>query len=310
MTYTVVDNREGTKAPFGHRIGPNLAPNPSFEDGTTMPTGWAPGPNTTGIYHWDTTTAHSGLKSIGALNLTTNEWEAINWQSEFIPADYLNHSYMLSGWFKITGTPEEGQYAFFHLAEYDENYQLNGGGGFGYGHAPNWTKSINETTSMNPWVKYVKIVLGQGTWSTTAPNPSVEARFDDIYFGEWNTVPDTPTITGKTQGKIDTLYTFTFTTNDPENDNVTYEIDWGDNTSQVTGSYASGEGARISHIWGIKGTYIIQARATDQYGAQSTWGILTVTLPCSSNLPMGSFWASLFERFPHAFPILRQLLGY
>jgi hypothetical protein len=35
-----------------------------------------------------------------------------------------------------------------------------------------------------------------------------------------------------------------------------------------------------------------------------------VTMPVSYNIPTLLFWEQLFERFPHAFPILRNLLGY
>jgi hypothetical protein len=33
-------------------------------------------------------------------------------------------------------------------------------------------------------------------------------------------------------------------------------------------------------------------------------------MPCSSNIPIHPFWEQLFERFPHAFPVLRHLMGY
>jgi hypothetical protein len=35
-----------------------------------------------------------------------------------------------------------------------------------------------------------------------------------------------------------------------------------------------------------------------------------VKMPTSYNIPFQSFWERLFERFPHAFPILRHLLEY
>ena len=52
------------------RMEPNLAPNPSFEEGDTIPTGWTYSSDTNGIYTWDSAYAYSGEKSIGVLNLT------------------------------------------------------------------------------------------------------------------------------------------------------------------------------------------------------------------------------------------------
>jgi hypothetical protein len=37
---------------------------------------------------------------------------------------------------------------------------------------------------------------------------------------------------------------------------------------------------------------------------------LPITMPYSFNKPILPFLELLFQRFPHTFPILRQLLGY
>ena len=44
-------------------MGTNLAPNPSFEEGDTMPSGWTYEPDTNGIYHWDSNYAHSLVRN-------------------------------------------------------------------------------------------------------------------------------------------------------------------------------------------------------------------------------------------------------
>jgi hypothetical protein len=111
-----------------------------------MPTGWTYDPNSTGIYHWDATDAHSGLKSIGVLNVTNRSY-SFHWTSDFIPVDYATNSYMLSGWFKFIGTPTNYQSAFLFAMEYDGNYRLLGGGGYLYGYTSEWKKSYNDTRS-------------------------------------------------------------------------------------------------------------------------------------------------------------------
>jgi subtilisin family serine protease len=123
--------------------------------------------------------------------------------------------------------------------------------------------------------------------------------------------PNTPTITGETKGDVQTLYDYTIQTTDPELHEVKYQIDWGDNTTIITGLSGSGEEIVVSHTWDTKGTYNIQVKAIDKYGAESDWGSLTVTMPCSyTNRPLLQFLELLFERFPNAFPILKHLLGY
>jgi subtilisin family serine protease len=126
-----------------------------------------------------------------------------------------------------------------------------------------------------------------------------------------NQPPAPPTITGPAKGKIKVATEYNFTTTDPDGDEVSYFIDWDDGAnSSWVGPYPSGDLIPISHTWSKKGTYTIKAKAKDIYGNESDWGTLSVTMPCSYNIPFQPFWERLFERFPHIFPILRHLLGY
>jgi hypothetical protein len=123
--------------------------------------------------------------------------------------------------------------------------------------------------------------------------------------------PNPPSIDGPTNGKIKQPHDYIINTTDPNGDDVSYYIDWGDNTnSGWIGPYSSGIEITQSHTWAKKGTYTIKAKAKDVYGNESDWTTLSVTMPYSFNIPFQPFWKKLFERFPNAFPILRHLLGY
>jgi outer membrane protein assembly factor BamB len=121
--------------------------------------------------------------------------------------------------------------------------------------------------------------------------------------------PNTPTVRGNINGKIRNSYTYTIQTTDPDQDKVKYFIDWGDNTNTSTVFYKSGEAINVSHMWKTKGTYDVTVKAIDENYAESHWATLIITMPCSYNKPMPQFLELLFQRFPHAFPVLRQLLG-
>ena len=125
-----------------------------------------------------------------------------------------------------------------------------------------------------------------------------------------NNPPNLPIITGPTEGTIGFATDYNFTAIDPNDDEVYYFIDWGDNTnSSWIGLYSSGEQITKSHTWSIKGNYTIKAKAKDTFGNESGWATLTVKMPCSYKT-IQQFLELLFQRFPHAFPILRQLLEY
>jgi hypothetical protein len=217
---------------------------------------------------------------------------------------------MLSVWFKFVDIPEY-QYATIRILEYDINYQPTGSNGAGRGsNDSEWHQITGHTGYDHGQTKYVKFEIGQAFNLPYEPDPLVEIRFDDVNFSLWNTAPKTPTITGEINGRVRTLYDYTITTIDPNQDNVTYEIDWSDNTTQTTDLYESGEEIIIPHIWGVERTYNVRVKAIDEHHADSDWASLSVTMPCSYHKSMQQFLELLFQRFPNVFPILRHLLGY
>ena len=126
-----------------------------------------------------------------------------------------------------------------------------------------------------------------------------------------NQPPTPPIITGPINGKKGQYYPYTFVSTDPEGNNVSYYVDWGDDTNTGwIGPYASGIEIVVNHTCDKRGTYTIKAKTRDIYGNESDWATLTVTMPCSYTKPIPQFLGLLFQRFPNAFPILRHLLGY
>ena len=125
-----------------------------------------------------------------------------------------------------------------------------------------------------------------------------------------NSPPNTPTITGSSQGHVRHRYTYTFVTKDPEDETIEYYVDWGDGWfTNWRGPYQSGEAITLSHTYTRKGTYAIKCQARDVNGWKSDWGTLQVTMPLSYEPPHFRFLDWLLERFPHAFLILRYLMG-
>jgi len=126
-----------------------------------------------------------------------------------------------------------------------------------------------------------------------------------------NTPPNTPTITGKTNIKPLKQYLYIINATDPENQDVKYDIDWGDgNGASGLGPYLSGAEIPMKHAWTLKGTYTIKVRAVDTVGGQSDWATLDITVALSRNRgPVNPFFLGFLERFPNAFPMLRHLLG-
>ena len=118
--------------------------------------------------------------------------------------------------------------------------------------------------------------------------------------------PDPPT--GKINGSRRTLYTYTAGSTDPDGHRILYKFSWGDGQTSTTGLVNSGENASAKHSWWNSGTYEIKVKAIDEWSEESEWSEpLRVTMP-RSRINYKTFFMRLLERFPNAFPILRQIL--
>jgi hypothetical protein len=150
----------------------------------------------------------------------------------------------------------------------------------------------------------------------------IKVRAKDIYLeGGWSESlhiymdyspqkPQRPS--GTINGEVGNEYTYTTTTTDPDSAEVYYMWSWGDgNVSGWYGPFSPDVVSSASHVWSEKGTYEIKVKAKDNYGFESDWSEpLSTKMPFSCHYPGLHFFEKLFERFPHAFPILRHLLEY
>jgi outer membrane protein assembly factor BamB len=144
-----------------------------------------------------------------------------------------------------------------------------------------WNFGDGQTSTLqNPTHTYINpgnytVVL---TVTDDSGNTSSDATWAKIK--ESNNPPNKPSISGETNGETGTYYDYTFVSTDPDNDEyLNYYIDWGDGENMRVGPYASGEEAVWGHYWDFWRTYTIKAKAIDNYGGESDWGTLSVTMP-------------------------------
>jgi hypothetical protein len=123
-----------------------------------------------------------------------------------------------------------------------------------------------------------------------------------------NTAPEKPTITGPTKGKPGVTYEYSFQSVDPEDQLVSYFIDWGDgNTTGWLGLYDSGQQITVNHTWDVKQTFTVKAKARDVIGAESEWATMTVKIPVileKSRIFLAGFITSLDKSSPIGFRFL------
>ena len=144
-----------------------------------------------------------------------------------------------------------------------------------------WNFGDGQTSTVqNPTHTYVN--AGNYTVTLTVTDNSGNTSSDATWakIKESNNPPTKPSISGETHGETGTYYDYTFVSTDPDNDEyLHYYIDWGDGEDEWIGPYAPGSNVVWGHSWDFRGTYTIRAKATDNYGGESEWGTLSVTMP-------------------------------
>jgi hypothetical protein len=128
-----------------------------------------------------------------------------------------------------------------------------------------------------------------------------------IEIGDVNEKPNAPIIDGPPSGKAKTPYDYTFTSTDPDSDDVSYYIKWGDESTTTWTTYqTSGTPYTESYTWDSQGTYTIEAKAKDTHGAESDWTELSVSMP--KNKAINTIFLNLLENYPMIYQLLRQIL--
>jgi hypothetical protein len=122
-----------------------------------------------------------------------------------------------------------------------------------------------------------------------------------------NGPPNIPEIDGSTTGSPNILYTYKFTTTDPDNHDVYFIIDWDDGSPEETiGPVPSGTEDSAMHVWTSEGTYTIKAKARDIYEAESGWAELDVVITKSREVKKP--FIQFLQDHLNLFPILKLLL--
>jgi hypothetical protein len=124
-----------------------------------------------------------------------------------------------------------------------------------------------------------------------------------------NTPPEKPDINGPTSGNAGTSYPYTFTSTDPDGDQVSYYIKWGDGgITDWTSFQASGPpGYSESHTWILQNNYTIEVKAKDIFGNESGWATYTITMPRNRAIQTSPF-LNFLQNHPNLFPLLQRLL--
>lgn len=155
----------------------------------------------------------------------------------------------------------------------------------------------------NGWLRIIEIwptidVIKVKTYSPYLNQYKTDPESEfTLYYNQDENQPQ-PKITGPTNGKPGESINFNFTAIDPENDQVYYFINWGDdeNTGWI-GPYNSGEQITKSHTWLTMENFTIKAKAMDIYYHESNWSTIDIKMP--KTYTYNSIIHHILKKFEH-----------
>ncbi len=87
-----------------------------------------------------------------------------------------------------------------------------------------------------------------------------------------NESPTIPSlITGPSSGTVGLVYSISVTSTDPEGDSIRIIADWGDDITDTSAYFASGDTVDMPHMWAFADTFSVRLMALDTNGAESDW---------------------------------------
>jgi hypothetical protein len=147
---------------------------------------------------------------------------------------------------------------------------------------------------------------------------SVKAKDENGAKSEWseilmfpvveNTPPSTPILDGPATASKGVPYTLEVTSTDPHDQDVYYDIFWGNGGSGWEGPYTSGETIEFVHTWDKTRTFTIRVKAKDEFGAKSGEATKQITVKRDKAVNNPILY-QLLERILGHFPLLEQILN-
>ena len=133
-----------------------------------------------------------------------------------------------------------------------------------------WSDAYNDY--INTIINEPELPLQDVDYKTLAEvhlfgDPTLQIRGDSL-------PPEKPTSLDGPTGELEAgeEYTFTASTTDPNDDQLYYLFDWGDESYSLwLGPYDSGDTVETNKIWSEDGQYNVRVKAKDVYGVQSEW---------------------------------------
>jgi len=170
-------------------------------------------------------------------------------------------------------------------------------------HSYHWNfGDTHSSDEQNPKHTYTSAGNYTVTLTVTDNTGNTSSDTTSAWIQTTNNPPTKPSISGPTNGKIDTKYSFILQSTDPDGNPISYYVNWGDGMYSGWTNYVdTGTEITLKHTWERVNTFTIRAKVRDTFGLESDETEFEIKI---SN-PRTRVWL----RFLDMFPILERILG-
>ena len=188
-----------------------------------------------------------------------------------VPQDEINHPPTADG---TAGEP--------YKALIGEELQFNGSRSYDAdGTIVSWHWSFGDGTTANG-TTITHVYTKEGSYSvslTVTDNDGAADTFQTVaHIKMPNRPPLKPTLTGPKEGHRNFTYVFNAVTTDPDDDDVRYIIQWGDDSQNNSPFFRSGYSVQTMHQWAEWGFYTVQVYAQDPSNVTSDFAEIVVAI--------------------------------
>jgi PKD repeat protein len=141
------------------------------------------------------------------------------------------------------------------------------------GNITSWLWDFGDNTDANGVTIYHSFLEAQTytvSLTVTDDKGATDTDTTTCVIGESNRPPTKPTILGPLSGTKNTLYTYTASSTDPDNDPLQYSFSWEGSISQPSGFLPSGINYSVNHRWTNAGRYNLTVTVTDNQTESSS----------------------------------------
>jgi hypothetical protein len=106
----------------------------------------------------------------------------------------------------------------------------------------------------DPYIRVDAWIFERAAWNVMHRSGFPQLDFGFKTFGLNTSIPSVPMISGPITGSVGVEYKYQISVDDLDHTELSYEIEWGSEDSEIAGPFPAGDANTIQHVWSQRGS--------------------------------------------------------